>query len=623
MEEKSLINIRLAVNRIDLNLIKNEDTQPRIYTPGEEISSQPDFLRGHGTYVDDENTLRASVAGVLEKVNKLISIKPLKARYQGEIGDVIVGRITEVQQKRWKVDTNSKLDSVLLLSSVNLPGGELRRRSAEDEQTMRRYLQEGDLICAEVQSTFIDGSLSLHTRVLKYGKLSQGIMLKVSPALIKRKKTHFHNLENGASLILGNNGYVWIGASKQDTDRSEGGFAQDLSRIPQTIREVCARLRNCILILAQCNMQLTDTSVTYAYEESMKYKVSKLLESEKQESQQRNMDACFTAFDKDADGYLSLTEFELICRALFRNDRGKVYNLEENQLKEIYSIFDLNGDGMIDKEEFEVCWNRWIKICTRPKSAFLIVDVQNDFITGSLNIKQCAAQHDGSEVIEPINRLLETVQFDAVFYSLDWHPVDHVSFIDNLHLREVDSSSGISKEAAQVYDTVTFRGPPLLKQRLWPRHCIQDSWGAELHKDLKVVDNAIKIYKGTNPEVDSYSVFWDNKKMMETSLYSQLQEKGATDIYICGLAYDVCVGATAVDALTNGYRTILIDDCSRGVDLVDIEKTKATVIASNGVIVNSSQVKAMVEGRDRRPELGYKLALEIKRKLNFVEDDDK
>lgn len=189
-------------------------------------------------------------------------------------------------------------------------------------------------------------------------------------------------------------------------------------------------------------------------------------------------------------------------------------------------------------------------------------------------------------------------------------------------LREVDPSSGISKEAAQVYDTITFRGPPLLTQRLWPRHCIQDSWGAELHKDLKIVNNAIKIYKGTNPEVDSYSVFWDNKKLMETSLSSQLQERGATDIYICGLAYDVCVGATAVDALTNGYRTILIDDCSRGVDLVDIEKTKATVIANNGVIVNSSQVKAMVEGKDRRPELGYKLALEIKRKLNSVDSDN-
>jgi exosome complex component RRP4 len=83
------------------------------------------LVRGHGTYVNEEKTLRASVAGVLEKVNKLISIRPLKARYNGEIGDLIVGRITEVQQKRWKVDVNSKLDAVLLLYSVNLPGGEL------------------------------------------------------------------------------------------------------------------------------------------------------------------------------------------------------------------------------------------------------------------------------------------------------------------------------------------------------------------------------------------------------------------------------------------------------------------------------------------------------------------
>ncbi|KAH0564323.1 nicotinamidase [Cotesia glomerata] len=334
-----------------------------------------------------------------------------------------------------------------------------------------------------------------------------------------------------------------------------------------------------------------------------------------------DMDACFSAFDRDADGFLSIEEFELICRALFRNDRGKIYGVEDYQLREIFNIFDTKKDGVIDRDEFEVCWNRWIKICTRPRSAFLIVDVQNDFITGSLNIKHCAAQHDGSEVIGPINRLLDTVPFDSVFYSLDWHPVDHVSFIDNLHLRDVDESSPIPKERAKVYDTVTFKGPLGLKQRLWPRHCVQDSWGAELHKDLKIVDKAIKIYKGTNPEVDSYSVFWDNKKLTTTTLSSQLQDKGATDIYICGLAYDVCVGATAVDALTSGYRTILIDDCSRGVDLVDIEKTKAMVIASNGVIVNSSQVKAMVEGRDRRPELGYKLALEIKQFLKETIND--
>ncbi|XP_015512290.1 exosome complex component RRP4 isoform X1 [Neodiprion pinetum] len=280
MNDEDMIRVRLAVHRTNTNLSNGDHGMPRYYTPGEEVCSQPDFMRGHGTYMDDNDTLRASVAGVLEKVNKLISVKPLKARYQGEIGDVIVGRITELQQKRWKVDTNSKLDSALLLSSVNLPGGELRRRSAEDEQTMRRYLQEGDLICAEVQNVFADGSLSLHTRVLKYGKLSQGILLKVPPSLIKRKKVHFHNLLIGANLILGNNGYVWIGASIHNTDRTEGGFAQDLSRIPQQDREMCARLRNCILALARSNILLTDTSVIYAYDESTKYSANELLQPE-------------------------------------------------------------------------------------------------------------------------------------------------------------------------------------------------------------------------------------------------------------------------------------------------------------------------------------------------------
>ncbi|KAJ4428105.1 hypothetical protein ANN_24119 [Periplaneta americana] len=216
------------------------------------------------------------------------------------------------------------------------------------------------------------------------------------------------------------------------------------------------------------------------------------------------------------------------------------------------------------------------------------------------------------EVVDPINNLLETVQFDTVFYSLDWHPSDHVSFIDNLSQRKLDASSPVSAADAKTYDTVIFEGPPPMKQRLWPRHCVQDSWGAELHKDLKIMENSTMVYKGTNPEVDSYSVFWDNKKLTETTLVSQLQKRNATDIYICGLAYDVCVGATAADALASGYRTILIDDCSRGVDLKDIEKTKNTVTSNSGVIVDSSQVKAMVEGRDRRPELGYKLAMELK-----------
>lgn len=333
-----------------------------------------------------------------------------------------------------------------------------------------------------------------------------------------------------------------------------------------------------------------------------------------------NMDACYETFDKDGDGKLNLDEFRLICKALFRNDKGHIYPLPEERARHIFQVFDKNGDGFIDKEEFTFCWNHWIKVIVRPSSAFLIVDVQNDFISGTLNISKCNAQQDGSEVVEPINRLLETVPFDCVFYSLDWHPPDHVSFIDNVHMRELHPSSPISADKASAYDTVIFAGPPPMKQRLWPRHCVQDTWGAELHKDLKVVGGAVKVYKGTNPEVDSYSVFWDNKRLTDTSLGQQLRVRNATDIYICGLAYDVCVGATIADALAIGYRAVLIEDASRGVDLSDIEKTKSTILNNNGVIVNSDDVLAMVEGRDRRPELGYKLAMELK---NAMEDEDK
>ncbi|KAH8299860.1 hypothetical protein KR044_007103 [Drosophila immigrans] len=272
--------IELALDRVNWNdLGDNQEKLPRIFTPGEVLMPEAGFMRGHGTFVEEENIV-ASVAGVIEKVNKLISVRPLKSRYVGEIGDVVVARVLDVGQKRWRVDTNSRLDSTLLLSSVNLPGGELRRRSAEDEQMMRRYLDEGDLISAEVQNIFEDGMLSLYTRSLKYGKLSQGILVKVFPALVKRRKMHFHNLPCGASVILGNNGYIWVAPTKgEEQDGGEGGFAQNLNEVvPRSEREVIARLRNCILALAKCKLMLYDTSIQYAYEESLKYEPRELLQ---------------------------------------------------------------------------------------------------------------------------------------------------------------------------------------------------------------------------------------------------------------------------------------------------------------------------------------------------------
>ncbi|XP_065068427.1 exosome complex component RRP4-like [Rhopilema esculentum] len=252
-------------------------------TPGDIITEDAGFMRGHGTYLN-ENKLFASVAGVVERVNKLVSVKPLKTKYTGEVGDVVVGRITEVVQKRWKVDTFSKLDSVLLLSAVNLPGGELRRRSAEDELVMREYLSEGDLIFAEVQSLYADGSLSLHTRSLKYGKLPQGTLIKVSPSLIKRCKIHVHDLPCGATVILGNNGYIWIGpVMSQESDLSLHSSERIEKEISKRDREVIARLRNCISCLAESKVLLYDTSILYAYEASLKFPVKELLRSDVQD----------------------------------------------------------------------------------------------------------------------------------------------------------------------------------------------------------------------------------------------------------------------------------------------------------------------------------------------------
>ena len=120
-----------------------------IVTPGELITSDSGFMRGHGTYSSD-GSLYASIAGVVERVNKLISVRPLRARYGGEVGDVVICRILEIGNKRWKVDANAKQDAVLMLSSINLPGGIQRRKSENDELQMRSFFAEGDILSVSV-----------------------------------------------------------------------------------------------------------------------------------------------------------------------------------------------------------------------------------------------------------------------------------------------------------------------------------------------------------------------------------------------------------------------------------------------------------------------------------------
>ncbi|TRY67685.1 hypothetical protein TCAL_02948 [Tigriopus californicus] len=330
------------------------------------------------------------------------------------------------------------------------------------------------------------------------------------------------------------------------------------------------------------------------------------------------MDACFKAFDKDEDLSLNINEFTELLKSLFRNEKGKPYPIDAYMCNELFMIFNQSGDGSMSKAEFAYCWNNWVKKIVRPVSAFIVVDVQNDFISGSLSISKCSAGHNGEEVVPAINKLVETVPFNVYAYSLDWHPADHLSFVDNVHLRKFHASSKIQDPSrVKEMDTVVFEGPPMTEQRLWPRHCVQNSWGAEFHKDLKVPKGSIFVYKGLDSFVESYSTFYDNLKQHETKLKSELFKREVMDVYVCGLATDVCVASTAFHAQELGFRTILIDDCSRGIDMEAINEAKAQIIEDHGLVVNSSEVKALVQGRDRRLELGYAWAIQCRKNILY------
>ena len=210
-------------------------------------------------------------------------MKPLKSRYSAEQGDVVVGRISEVSIKRWKVDLNSRQEAGLLLSAVNLPGGVQRRRNAEDELNMRTLFSEGDLISAEVQQVHSEGSVALHTRSIKYGKLLGGQLVVVPAKLIKKQKHHFFAFEAiGVSFILGCNGLIWVYPSvvddlKKDSASAESPSEEDSkglsARICQSLQKdqilATTRAANCIRALSSLYFLIHPTSIKEAYELSI------------------------------------------------------------------------------------------------------------------------------------------------------------------------------------------------------------------------------------------------------------------------------------------------------------------------------------------------------------------
>ncbi|KAL4558806.1 hypothetical protein LXL04_037008 [Taraxacum kok-saghyz] len=236
------------------------------------VNQEDGVLKGHGT-TELEGEVVATVCGVIERVNKLVYVRTLRARYKPEVGDIIVGRVLEVAPKRWRLEINFSQDAVLMLSSMNLPDGIQRRRTAVDELNMRTIFEENDVICAEVRDFMRDGSLQLQARSQKYGKLERGQMLTISPYLVKRRKQHFHHLEQyNIDLILGCNGFIWVGEHVETKDNNMveddpikpikpqipiGLEEQEETYTPLETRQNICKIANAIRVLSTFGFSIT------------------------------------------------------------------------------------------------------------------------------------------------------------------------------------------------------------------------------------------------------------------------------------------------------------------------------------------------------------------------------
>jgi nicotinamidase/pyrazinamidase len=198
----------------------------------------------------------------------------------------------------------------------------------------------------------------------------------------------------------------------------------------------------------------------------------------------------------------------------------------------------------------------------------ILVDVQNDFMPGGpLEVPL------GNTIVPVINKIQG--YFDLVVATQDWHPKNHRSFASNHHNKK-------------PFDRIILNG---VQQTLWPDHCIQGSRGAELHKDIEMNRIAAIFRKGMDPEVDSYSGFYDNNHYSATGLAGYLKEKGATEIHFCGLAADICVYYSILDSIREGFSATLIEDAASSLFPDKFDDIKCELAKSGAHIIISNELR--------------------------------
>lgn len=197
------------------------------------------------------------------------------------------------------------------------------------------------------------------------------------------------------------------------------------------------------------------------------------------------------------------------------------------------------------------------------RDALIVVDVQNDFCPGG-----ALAVPDGDAVIPVIHAVAG--HFEHILLTQDWHPPGHRSFASSHPGRkpfEVDPASG---------------------ERLWPDHCVQGSRGAAMHASLDLPRAELVLRKGFRKEMDSYSAFFENDHRTPTGLAGYARERGLERFFFAGLAWDFCVGFSALDARRCGFAAVAIRDACRAIDADGSAAAMEAAFAREGVMAIES-----------------------------------
>jgi nicotinamidase/pyrazinamidase len=205
-----------------------------------------------------------------------------------------------------------------------------------------------------------------------------------------------------------------------------------------------------------------------------------------------------------------------------------------------------------------------------PSDVLLVTDVQNDFCPGG-----ALAVADGDAVIPVIHSVAP--RFEHILLTQDWHTPDHASFAS-------------CHPGKKPFEQIKLAYGP---QTLWPDHCVQGTHGAEFHPALQLTRAELILRKGFRREIDSYSAFFENDRTTATGLAGYLGERGLSRVFLAGLAYDYCVGYSALDARRLGFSAVILRDACRAIDLNGSVAAIEREFAAAGVeIVNTADLSA-------------------------------